>query len=212
MKKLHLFFSIMFLSCVATLCLTSCGDDDDDNTPTVPEDKATTVETQAGVYVPENVINFFDVVLTAPDGTQVTLTTENTTEDNNLSFGNVTKTDKALFNSDISKTQTNVRLYKFAKSTIKSFPATYEYKMSAKAKSNVTPTENDKFSNAVVWVSESKNNSKNNSWDSYSLSNSSVSVVLSGKKWDDIKTKDNLFNHTLKLTFANAKSMSGSAN
>lgn len=201
---------MMFISCAATLCLTSCGDDDDNN-PVIPEDKATAVEMQTGVYVAENVINYFDVVLTAPDGTQVTLTTENTTVDNNLSFGSVAKDEKVLFTSDISNTKTKARLYKFDKSTITSFPASCEYKMSAKAKSNVTPTENDKFTIGVVWASEVKNNSKTNKWDRYALHNSSTSAVLSGKKWDEIKTNDNLFNHTLKLEFANATSMSGSA-
>ena len=209
MKKPSLFLSMMLLSCVVTMCFTSCGGDDDDD-PVVPQDKATAVEMQAGLYVPENVINYFDVVVTDNAGNKTTLTTSNTEEDATMSFGNMDNSGKAMMLSAISNTGTKLRVYKFGKTTIKSFPASLGYKVSATAKSDVTVGENDKFATCVVWAVDAKNNSKESAWDAFSLQGSISSAVLSGKNWDAIKTKTNLYDHTLSLSFSNAKSLSGS--
>lgn len=200
---------MMLLSCVATICFTSCGGDDDD--PVVPkEDKATAVEMQAGLYVPENVINYFDVVVTDNAGNKTTLTTSNTEEDATMSFGNMNSNGKAMMLNAIEKTGTKLRIFKFGKTTLKSFPTSLGYTVSATAKSNVTVNANDKFTTCVVWDVDAKNNSKENSWDAFSLNGSISSAVLSGKNWDAIKAKTNLFDHTLSLSFNSAKSLSGS--
>lgn len=199
---------MMLLSCVATMFVTSCGSDNDD--PVVPKDNATAVEMQACLYIPENVLNYFDVVVTDNTGNQTTLTTSNTEENATMSFGNLNPTGKGMMLSAISNTGTKLRVFKFSKNTLTSFPVSMDYKLSATAKSDVTVGESDKIATCVFWDVDVKNNSKENSWDQFSLRGSIASAILSGKNWDAIKTKTNLFDHNLSLNFSNAKSLSGS--
>lgn len=209
MKKLSLFLCMMLLSCVATMFVTSCGSDNDD--PVVPKkDNATAVEMQACLYIPENVLNYFDVVVTDNTGNQTTLTTSNTEENATMSFGNLNKTGKDMMLNAISNTGTKLRVFKFNKYTLTSFPVTMDYKLSATAKSDVTLGESDKIATCVFWDVDVKNNSKENSWERFTLNGSITSAVLSGKNWDVIKTKRNLFDHNLSLNFSNAMSLSGS--
>lgn len=136
-------FLIAMAMVVAGITLTSCGDDDNNLTPS---GKATEAYLTTTVYVAEPMLEYYDATCTI-DGQTITLTKDNT-EAENMTVGELSF---------------NLRKYTFAKKTYKSFPSTLNIVQSVKVKTGVDLKNIERLDQFAMYthVSFANNNTTN---------------------------------------------------
>lgn len=209
MKRLSSFLSMLVVAYVATMCSVSCSSSSDDpNTP--PEStKATTVDMQAGFYITYSAMKLYDIYVIDSDGNKTQINRDNTTEDNEMSFGSIINKNKKSYVAEINKYNDKLYLYKFKAETLKSFPKTLSYKIVATVNGKQL-ADNETFVKLFIPVAEIKNNTKENAWENFSFSSTITTTVVSGNNWSKYAEKYNTTENTLNLTFESANSFKGS--
>lgn len=140
-------FLIGMVLMIAGVTLTSCSDDDNNNSTS----KATKATAQPVVYITDDMLTLYDVTCTV-DGKTVTLTKDNTVATSQQKIGVYT------YNYDL-------REYKIPATTYTKFPSSMEVTTSAKVKSNVNLQEVDKF-NFCLCLSMNLTNDNDSKWSS----------------------------------------------
>lgn len=130
MKKKTILSICMFaFACMMSVCLASCGDDNDD--PKVPEPtKATSIKFSPYVYVTESTLKYFDVDVTDASGTTTRISLDNTTAASSKLYGYssiylAAKDVLTAFFGD--KLSNNLRVYALSAETFKTFPQAKQY-------------------------------------------------------------------------------------
>ena len=210
MKKNFKWLMMFIMTLVMGVSLASCGDDDNENGggSNPPGKYATEAYFQFGVYVSESTLKYFNVAVTDADGNNIAdITLDNTTLVTDTVFGDNLERYKNFFNYSgmTNATDNRLRLWTSDKSTIKNFPTTLTYTVTA-SKSGVVPAEGEKvylvnIPDVVI--------SNDGTLKHYGVSgNYSVMGGLSGKTWDKIPT----FKNTTTITFDAADDVTGTIN
>lgn len=210
MKKNFKWLMMFIMTLVMGVSLASCGDDDDENGggSNPPGKYATEAYLQFGVYVSESTLKYFNVAVTDADGNNIAdITLDNTTLVTDTVFGDNLGRYKNFFNYSgmTNATDNRLRLWTSDKSTIKNFPTTLTYTVTA-SKSGVVPAEDEKvyLVNIPDVVIGNDGTLKH-----YGVSGFyNVMGGLSGKIWDKIPT----FKNTTTITFNAADDVTGTIN
>lgn len=191
---------------IISVSMASCGGDDPDPSPEKPgTDKATAVNMQAGVYVSEGLLKYCDVVVTDNSNKQVTLTTSNTTATDTPSFGDISTANSTKMMLWVKNCNDKIRLYKADSETLKSFPVSRTYTITATPKTDVVPEASEKVALMIVPTVDYVNNSKNNTWDKGDISISLVEATISGgDKWTSWFEKKKQITRTFNVSFKSA--------
>ena len=190
---------------IISVSMASCGSDDP--SPEKPgTDKATVVNMQAGVYVSEGLLKYCDVVVTDNNSNkQVTLTASNTTAIDTPSFGDISTANSTKMMLWVKNCNDKIRLYKADSETLKSFPVSRTYTITATPKADVIPEASEKVALMVVPTVDYVNNSKNNTWDKGDISISLIeSTVSGGEKWTNWFEKKKQITRTFNVAFKSA--------
>lgn len=184
--------SMILLSCLFSVCLASCGGDDNGNEPTPkPSKKATTASAQVGVYVTTGTLDYFDVVVSDANGKTQTITKENTTVMQDITFGSFLPNEsvsKAMVLNMIKQNDAELRLFKMPSETYTTFPVSMTYKVSATANGK-TPAATDKVVLMTVPEAEVKNNSSDGSFNKLGTTGLfSAGSAISGSRWEKFIT------------------------
>lgn len=183
---------MVLLSCLFSVCLASCGGDDNGNEPSPkPSKKATTASAQVGVYVTTSTLDYFDVVIADASGKTQTITKENTTVMQDITFGAflpAASVSKAMVLNMVKQNDTELRLFKMPSETYTTFPVTLTYNITATANGK-TPAATDKVLLMTVPEAEVKNNSSDGSFDQLGTSGIfSAGSAISGSRWEKFIT------------------------
>lgn len=205
---------------VATVALsfsiTSCGGDDNngDNDPCVTppssDDTATEATYQAGLYVSEDMMKYFDIVVTDQNGNATKLTTENTELVTDTVFGfKLDKYRRYMQESNLNATDNRLRLYTTEKATVKTFPYAESYSYTATPHSEA-PAEGTKIDVVVFPDVDITNNSKTGRWYIQGEYDDGYRFIkgIAASRWDTVKTLKGSMNIELK----NANTVSGEIN
>ena len=176
MKSRILSVLVAMAMIVAGVAFTSCGDDDDD---IVPVSKATTATVQPSVYVAEDMLNYYDITVTV-DGSEVTLTKDNTTGVTDLGY--------------------NLRKYKPAASVFKAFPTKMTVVAQCAKKSTVELSDMDDTDYCLYVTADYSNDNKDNV---SALSVSSRYLFSAGLHYTkmDEETLNSFINRTITATY-----------
>ncbi len=184
--------SMILLSCLFSVCLASCGGDDNGNEPSPePSKKATQASAQVGVYVTTSTLDYFDVVITDANGKTQTITKENTTVMQDVTFGVILSRAEAwkqIVVSLVKQNNAELRLFKMPSETYTSFPVSKTYKVTATANGK-TPAATDKVVLMTVLEADAANNSSDGAWNSFGVTGSfSAGTAISGSRWEKFIT------------------------
>lgn len=201
---------MFIVTLVMGVSLASCGDDDDENGggSNPPGKYATEAYLQFGVYVSESTLKYFNVAVTDADGNNIAdITLDNTTLVTDTVFGNNLDHYQGYFEDKkmTNATDNRLRLWTSDKVTIKTFPTTLTYTVTA-SKSGILPAEDEK----VYWVTvPDVEISNNGTLKHYGISGSyNVIGGFSGKTWDKVPTLKNIST----ITFNAADDVTGTLN
>lgn len=188
MKKFFLSMasaSMIVLACLFAVCVTSCGDDDDNDSPQIPQKgKATETSSQGYVYVSESVLKFYDVKLTDAKGNTTTLTLENTKAVESYEGYSVKLSQGVLvFGASTHKQQ--VRYYTTDKQTFTSFPSPELNYTVVATPNGQTPGESDKvWPLLIVDAAIANNNPDGNAFSGSSSSAISNPGAIPASNWE----------------------------
>lgn len=191
---------------VMSVSFASCGDDDDD--PITPDAGTTATEAtfQSGVYVSETTLKYFDVEVTDGDGNVTKLTLDNTELVTDTVFGLNVNDYKFWMASSTNATDNRLRLYVTNNETLKNFPVTKTFSITA-TPNGVVPAEGEKVNVTFYPDFNTTNNSRESAWIKYGVSGSYTSIDgISASKWDKVTT----LKKSLSITFEKANAISGS--
>lgn len=193
MKKFFLSMasaSMIVLACLFAVCVTSCGDDDDNDQPQIPQKgKATEASSQGYVYVSESVLKFYDVKLTDAKGNTTTLTLENTKAVESYE-GYSVKQVKGILVVGATNAKQQVRYYTTDKQTFTSFPSPELNYTVVATPNGQTPGESDKVWPLLVVDADIKNNNPNgDAFSGASAAMISSPGTISSAKWEQYIAK-----------------------
>lgn len=189
---------MLAFACMMSVCLTSCGDDDPTPTPTpTPTKKATRITVNAEYYTSVNTLKYFNVTVTDAAGNITEVTSENT-----QAAASFPKDDAGIFNLKDDE----LRVYKLASETFKSFPKTVNYIITVTPKA-VGPAEGEKATRLMEPYVYAENDVK--AWDNYAYSVAySTPLRVSGSKWNEyVKKYGNGYSVALTCQFNDAASL-----
>lgn len=183
--------SMILLSCLFTVCLASCGDDEGGEKPSKPT-KATQASAQVGVYVTAGTLEYFDVVISDANGKTQTITKENTTVMQDITFGAFLPSEnvsKAMMLKLINQNNEELRLFKMPSETYTKFPVSMTYKITATVNGK-TPAASDKVVLMTVPEIYAQNNSSDGTWNSLGATGafSAGSAFSGGSQWEKFIT------------------------
>ena len=199
MKKSFKWLFMALATVALSVSFASCGDDDAD-TPTPSKKPATEATMQAGVYVTETTLKYYDVVITDKDGNSTQITSENTEVVTDTVFGinRVKYVSEFKLPLRTNATDNRLRLYTTEKEVLKNFPVNRKYTIVATPKT-VGPSADEKVYCIVTPDVAVENNSVDSAWDHFNIN---AMYVFIGNYTDWSKAR--VLTKTIDITFNKA--------
>ena len=211
MKKTFLSLSkygMIIFSCLLAMSVSSCGDDDEGNSPKPQPNPATTVTVQTAAYLATNTLKFFDMYMVDPNGDSTKITLDNTEVVTKYDFGRVADSYKLTIETYAKKYGFEMRIYKHNTKTLKSFPAKATYKIVGKP-NGTAPEPTEKVSISIIPDVKLSNNT--DIWTHRSISTAIHTSAPIDYNWDEyVASSYSRLESNINLTFDSAQEVSGS--